>query len=121
MSGRRGRRGGGSKNTTPSKAPSEPTTPLRSSRRIAGATPAASEDEPMQSSPALPAVAESSPPLASGSASDVNNLMSNNSPQPSSPLQYQTSPGAPGLTSEVGGMADDEDDMRSGTGDVVLR
>ena len=41
-------------------------------------------------------------------------LMSSNSPAPSSPLQYQTSPGAggAGLTSEVG-MADDENEEPS--------
>ena len=117
MSGRRGRRPGNT-NTTPSKS-SEPATPTRSSRRLAAT--AASSDTGGHSSPALPAVPESSPhPSAANNESSANsdaemreNLMSNNSPAPSSPLLYQTSPGGPGATSEIGGMADDENDEPS--------
>ncbi|XP_075262884.1 DNA replication licensing factor MCM4-like [Convolutriloba macropyga] len=119
MSGRGSKKGSkaGSKNTTPSKTPSQPTTPLRSSRRLASA--AGSEADVPSSSPALPRVDESSPPSAVGNAGSSTRdaemrdesmaLMSNASPAPSSPLQYQTSPGGAGLTSEVG-MADADDE-----------
>ena len=46
-------------------------------------------------------------------------LMSNASPAPSSPLQYQTSPGGAGLTSEVGmADADDENEQPSAMGEL---